>query len=110
LQLLPRILDGQNLLIHFSVDVSDEPEDLTLASGLAVSLYKQNVRNFMQRVSLRSGETLVLSGYEKNTSTAYKSGVESPDNPLAGGGRDALNNRDIIVIMITPVIMDRVRS
>lgn len=109
LQLLPRIIDNQNLLIHFSVDISDDPEGLdTLVNG--VSLYKQVVRNFMQRVSLRTGETLVLSGYEKNTNSTTKQGVANPDNPLFGGKRDAEAKREIIVIMITPVIMDRVRS
>lgn len=114
LQLLPRILDNQNLLIHFSVDISDEPEnlktDISDASQGFVSLYAQNVRNFMQRVSLRSGETLVLSGYEKHTNKADKNGAVTPDNLLFGGKRDAQSNRDIIVIMITPIIMDRVRS
>ena len=116
LQLLPRILDNQNLLIHLSADLSEAPEDLTPAtfgeagSQVAISLWKQNVRNFMQRVALKSGETLVLSGYENNTNRATKSGVGTPDNQALGGTRLAKAERTIIVIMITPVIMDRIRS
>ena len=116
LQLLPRILDNQNLLIHLSADLSEAPEGLEpttfgeAGSQVAISLWKQNVRNFMQRVSLKSGETLVLSGYENNANRATKSGVGTPDNQALGGTRAAKAERTIIVIMITPVIMDRIRS
>ena len=112
LQLLPRILDNQNLLIHLSADLSEKPEGLETknVSGAEVSLWTQNVRNFMQRVSLKSGETLVLSGYENNSNRANKSGVGTPDNQALGGTRLASAERTLIVIMITPVIMDRIRS
>lgn len=112
LQILPRILDNQNLLIHLSADLSEKPEGLETknVSGAEVSLWSQNVRNFMQRVSLKSGETLVLSGYENNTNRANKSGVGTPDNQALGGTRLASAERTLIVIMITPVIMDRIRS
>ncbi|MEY3202580.1 MAG: hypothetical protein RIR70_2130, partial [Pseudomonadota bacterium] len=116
LQLLPRILDKENILIHLSADLSETPENLPpktygeAGSSVAISLWKQNVRNFMQRVSLKSGETLVLSGYENTANQASRSGVDRPDNLLLGGTRLAKAERTVIVIMITPVIMDRVRS
>lgn len=115
LQLLPRILDNQNLLIHLSADLSENPENLAPVGidkngDNKISLWTQNVRNFMQRVSLRSGETLVLSGYENNYNEAGKQGAITPDNLLLGGSRIANSQRNIIVIMITPIIMDRVRS
>jgi type IVB pilus formation R64 PilN family outer membrane protein len=115
LQLLPRILDNQNLLIHLSADLSENPDKLDPVAidsrgDNKISLWTQNVRNFMQRVSLRSGETLVISGYENNYNEVGKQGAFTPDNLVMGGSRSGTSQRNIIVIMITPVIMDRIRS
>lgn len=110
MQLLPHILDEQNLLLQFAVDISDKPRFRSVSqSGTTIELFDQDTRNFMQRVSLQSGETLVISGFEQTVNSLNRQGVITPDNPALGGGRAARQDRQIVVIMITPVVMDRSR-
>ncbi len=63
-------------------------------------------RAFSQEVALRSGETLVLTGFEKTNNSVDKSGVGSAENSLFGGSVTAEKERDIVVIMLTPVVLD----
>lgn len=55
---------------------------------------------------MKSGDTLILSGYERVENTADKSGVGSAENSLLGGTAKASKSRSILVIMLTPVVME----
>ncbi|WPM83966.1 hypothetical protein QNH14_12655 [Apirhabdus apintestini] len=63
-------------------------------------------RIFSQKVKLRSGQTLVLSGFEQNAKQAKRNGFGSAFNWLLGGGVNTSDKRSIIVIMISPVVME----
>ena len=49
---------------------------------------------------------MILAGYERVEDSTDKKGVGSPQNTLLGGSQSATRNRTILVIMLTPVVLE----
>ena len=65
-----------------------------------------NQRNFVQQSIVPNRSTLVLAGFETTRNASNKSGVGDPRNWLLSGGRSASNRREVVVILITPTLLD----
>ena len=63
-------------------------------------------RGFSQEVALKSGETLVLSGYERVETGSTKEGLGAVNNNILGGSQNIDKARSIVVILITPVVLE----
>ena len=119
---LPRVLDHGRILMFFNLTLSDllalekvnvGGEKKTDKEGEETetdSEFIQNpvieTRGFTQEVAMKSGETLILAGYERVENTVEKKGVGSPENNLLGGSSTAERDRTILVIMLTPVVLE----
>lgn len=107
--LLPHVLDDGTVMLQFSTNISSllelkEVTSSTGGSGLArIQTPDVDMRNFLQRVAMKSGETLVISGYEGANDSLDERGVGTPKMIALGGGYEAQRAREVIVILITPV-------
>ena len=63
-------------------------------------------RAFTQEVAMTSGESLILTGFERVSTQTTKEGTGSAENSLLGGQATATKDRSILVIILTPVILD----
>ena len=117
MSVLPRILDHGRILMFFNLTLSDllslDSVNVSGSSGeeeKGDSEFIQNpvieTRGFTQEVAMKSGETLILAGYERVEDTVDKKGVGNPDNMLLGGSSTAEKSRTILVIMLTPVVLE----
>ena len=112
LDVLPRILEHGRLMLMFNLTLSDliELQKVNLTNNPEGGEFIQNpvieTRGFSQEVALKSGETLILSGYERVEDSAQKSGIGSAENSMFGGSVTANKTRSILVIMLTPVVLD----
>ncbi|MEW6343419.1 MAG: PilN family type IVB pilus formation outer membrane protein [Pseudomonadota bacterium] len=105
--LLPHVLDNGTVMLQFYTNISSLVSLQTVTSGgQEIQTPDVDTRNFLQRVSMKSGETLVLSGYEGTDDNLNKQGVGSPSNYAFGGGYQGTHDREVIVILITPVMMN----
>jgi type IVB pilus formation R64 PilN family outer membrane protein len=105
--LLPHVLDNGTVLLQFYTNISSLLQLQTVQSGgQQIQTPEIDTRNFLQRVSMKSGQTLVLSGYEAANDNLTKSGVGTPTNYAFGGGYQGTRDRQEIVILITPVMMN----
>lgn len=92
--------------LQFAINMSDDPTMRTFTSEkTSVELMKTRLKTFTQRVIMQSGQTLVLSGYQSLNNTANRQGVGSFRFFGLGGGADGENNKTLLVILITPVIL-----
>lgn len=111
LDVLPRILEHGRMLIMFNMTLSDLLNLEKVSFGSAdENQYIQNPkvesRAFTQEVALTSGESLILTGYEKTSLTANKTGTGSAENSLLGGDAVASKDRNLLVIVLTPVVLE----
>ncbi|PKH19359.1 PilN family type IVB pilus formation outer membrane protein [Enterobacterales bacterium CwR94] len=92
--------------LQFAINMSDDPTMRTFTSDTtSVELMKTRLKTFTQRVIMQSGQTLVLSGYQSLNDTANRQGVGSFRFFGLGGGVNGENNKTMLVILITPVIL-----
>lgn len=108
MSLLPFVMADNQLLLQYSINLSELIALQSFAGllGSRIQLPKINTRLFSQKVKLRSNETLVLSGFEQIRNETLRRGVGDANNWLLGGGITAKQKRNIIVLMITPVILE----
>ena len=117
LNVLPRIMEHGRMLMMFNLTLSDliSLEKVYLQTNEdpnepASGEYIQNpiieTRGFTQEVALKSGESLILSGYERVENEAKKTGVGSADNSVLGGTAVATKDRSLLVIILTPVVLE----
>ncbi|MBR5598891.1 MAG: hypothetical protein IKW39_02495 [Alphaproteobacteria bacterium] len=111
LDVLPRIMDHGRLMMLFSLNLSDLLSlETVYLDGSEESGYIQNPiieeRGFSQEVALKSGDTLVLSGYERVETTSEKEGTGTVNNTFLGGHQRVNKTRSIVVILLTPVVLE----
>jgi len=106
MNLLPYILpDDQTILLQYSVNLSSLNGIRRVESGQsAIEIPEVDNRILSQKVRIRSGETLVLSGFEQSTKSNDRSGVGNPRFWLFGGGAAAKTTREVLVVLITPIV------
>lgn len=106
----PRILDNNQVLVRYSIDLSviEEIADFSAPNGSgAVQLPRRSVRNFLQNVSIPSGQTLVLTGFQQSQGTRSGQGPFSANAWFAGGNKKANSTSRTIVIVLTPYVSQR---
>lgn len=125
MSVLPRILDHGRILMFFNLTLSDllsldtvnvsgsksgnnDDDDDDSSGGDTESIQNPVIetRGFTQEVAMKSGQTLILAGYERVEDTVDKKGVGNPENTLLGGSSSADKARTILVIMLTPVVLE----
>lgn len=140
MEVLPRILNHGNLILMFSLNLTDlvsltnfsssgigsdanaetddssnnsededEDEDEGSSSedtATVVQLPKIQTRGFIQEIAMRSGSTLVLSGFEQVANSTATSGIGKAKMGLLGGSAISQNTRDVIVILLTPEVLE----
>ncbi|MBG6717612.1 PilN family type IVB pilus formation outer membrane protein [Ectopseudomonas hydrolytica] len=105
MNLLPYVMPGKELLLRYSINLSALKQIRQVSSGdNTIEIPEVDNRIFSQMVKLRSGETLVLSGFEQSVDNGSKAGVGSASNWLMGGSLKRDNTKDVIVVLITPIV------
>jgi type IVB pilus formation R64 PilN family outer membrane protein len=104
--ILPHVLANGTVMLQFSTDISSLRRIRTVVSnGSSIESPEVDTRNFLQRVAMRSGETLIVSGFEQVEEDLNRQGVGKADNFLLGGGVKAQSGKEVIVILVTPIAM-----
>ncbi|MBO7332097.1 MAG: hypothetical protein J6U64_00335, partial [Alphaproteobacteria bacterium] len=70
-----------------------------------VQLPTLQTRAFVQEIAMRSGSTLILTGFETLQDKTDQSGVGRPRVSLLGGKAYADQSRNVLVILLTPEIL-----
>ncbi len=134
LEVLPRILDHGRLIVMFSMNLTDlvsletfssdgsssngtydysddsDSDDTDYTTGdrekTVVQLPKMQTRGFVQEIAMRSGSTLVLTGFEQVQNTTTTGGIGKAKMGILGGQAYSGNNRDVMVILLTPEVLE----
>jgi len=106
--LLPYLMKGPDMLLEYSVNLSalTAMNEIDGQDGNKIQMPDIDNRIFSNTVRLRSGQTLVLSGFDQSTTNATNQGVGDPSFWLLGGKGSSDKTHDVIVVLITPIITD----
>ena len=109
MHLLPRVLDDSQILLRYSVRLSDLEELAEFASDRqSIQLPRVATTSFEQQAILMDGQTLVLAGFERDRRANNKSGEGSGFlAALFGAKRGSSSERVSTILTIRPRILDR---
>lgn len=97
---LPLVRDGK-ILLQFNANLTQDLGLVTQTSnGTEIQLPQTATQSFLQRVAMKSGETLVLSGFEQTSDQTQNNGVGASWFWGAGGGRSASHAKQALVVVI----------
>lgn len=123
MEILPRILDHGRLIVLFNLSITDflgfekvgtagedsgsgEGGDADSESEVTnLQLPTMQMRGFVQEIAMRSGQTLVLTGFEDLLETTSTSGIGKPKMGLLGGTAYDSTERRVLVITMTPEVL-----
>lgn len=101
----PKIEDNNEIILQFSGSLSTLTSLDKFSSGdSTIQLPTTSSRNFLQKVKLHSGKTLMLTGYEQATVGTDDTGFGAHNSVL--GKQTSKNGKDSIVILITPTVIE----
>ncbi|EAT4156188.1 PilN family type IVB pilus formation outer membrane protein [Salmonella enterica] len=105
--LLPLIRQEGNVQLQVNFNLSDPPgiRSFTSKDGNSyIEMPYTKLRSLSQKVNLRAGQSLVLTGFSQDNTSVTKRGTFTPGNFLFGGGRNGEHGRSTLVIIITPLL------
>jgi type II secretory pathway component GspD/PulD (secretin) len=108
LNLLPIVLDSNHVLMQTSINLSTLKDLTTFTSGSGTSqqsIQQPNVSTFttQQKMMVKSGDTIVLSGFENETAETRESDLVRKTVP---GTKDNIRNKTTLVVLITPRLLN----
>ncbi len=111
LHLVPKIQRDGSVLLQYAMNISElvgsnNGFEVASSGGNTIQLPNVNQRNFIQQAILPNNATLVLAGFEQVRSTSTQSGTGHSSLWPFGGLSNKQLNREILVITITPTILD----
>lgn len=107
MSVLPHILGDSRLMLQYSGDLSSLTGLETVTSGdSTIQTPEVDIRNFLQRVVMNSGEILVIAGFEQFDLNGDSQGIGSAENLIGGGGVNTSGGKTAIVVLVQPVIVD----
>lgn len=105
MNLIPKIEPNGQVILEYILNLSDLIEFRSFSSsGSSIEIPTIDIKTVSNRAVLRSGQTLVLSGFKQKRANNDRSGVGSPNNLLLGGSRDAGVEDQYLVVTVTPYI------
>lgn len=104
--ILPKILkDSDRLMLNMFMDISSLKQIRIIQSdSQKIEAPDIDTRSLQQRVWLKPGQTLIMSGFEQNIDNSARQGVGSPNNILFGGALSGAKTKQSFVITVTPYV------
>jgi type IVB pilus formation R64 PilN family outer membrane protein len=107
MNLIPMVLDSNRILLQCGISISSLRELIKFSSGTgdsAQSVQQPNVDTFasLQRMTMNSGETMVIMGFDRNESSSSQ--VDILKNSLPGS-KLATNSKKSTIVLITPSLL-----
>lgn len=105
----PKVQQNGKILLEYAMNMSDFQGFESFSTGggssaQSLALPKTTLKNILQRASLKSGQSLILSGFKQSASSSTQNGIGSASNFLFGGGQKAGTQEQYLVISVTPYV------
>lgn len=106
MNLVPHILDDSRLMLQYAIDISSLLGIRTVSSGeQTIQTPDLQTRNSMQRVIVRSGETLIVAGFDDAVLNTNLQGIGNAENVALGGAVGGRRTRTTLVVLLQPILL-----
>lgn len=106
MQLMPNILENGKLMLMFNMSLKELVElESKVVGSTSIQLPKIAQRNFMQEIVMESGQTAVLTGFEKIVNKNNSNGIGKETFTYVGGSQSTETSREVLVVMLTPQVI-----
>jgi type II secretory pathway component GspD/PulD (secretin) len=108
LNLMPSVTERNAMVLTVGLDLSELKELRPFGNidGNGVQAPEVASTQFVQRVALRTGETLVLTGFEQVKSDSKQRTLDANMTPGLGGSFVGNTSKESLVFLITPVMVE----
>jgi len=101
LSLLPTLLDDDRVMLQMTMNISQLRQLRSIVAGnTRVEAPETDEASTIQRAVIRSGETLLLAGFESDSKTSEQR------TGLLSFGKSGGRGRTLLVVMVTPAISE----
>lgn len=108
LQIFPRVLNNREILIQYTVSLSELRGLQQFGDGSeVVQLPQVSETSFEQQAVVGNGETLVLAGFERQRTQMERSAPGNARLPFFGGRQSASRESVSTILLITPRLISR---
>lgn len=97
--------DSENTGTETGTGTSSSSSSEAETETTKLQLPTMKMRGFVQEIAMRSGQTLVLSGFEDLSESTNTSGIGRAKMGLLGGSAINETNRNVLVITMTPEVL-----
>lgn len=108
INLTPRIDESGEVFLQCGINLSQIIQITTFTTPdntSSVQLPDLNVRNFLERAHMHSGETLLLAGFKQINSKRTDQGTGDPSLWALGGSKINDHDEKQLILMITPYVL-----
>lgn len=103
--ILPRITDDNRIILSLVTTMSRNEGFETITGGGNTQRFANLIQKELKTIEvIRDGHTSMLTGYISKEKADRTEGTGKPDFWVLGGGQAASNNKDLLVIFVTPKI------
>lgn len=103
MMVLPKLTSDGEILLHATVDLSSLEKISEFRSGdNAIQLPEKSSKNFMQRMLVRPGQTLMMAGFERTANTSAVNSLSESSLWFLGGSKKGGTRKVVTVILLTP--------
>lgn len=103
MMVLPKMTSSGDIMLHATVDLSslDKIEEFS-SGGSSIQLPEKSSKNFMQRLLVRPGQTLMMAGFERTANQSDVNSLTEPSLWFLGGSKKGGTRKVVTVILLTP--------
>lgn len=104
--IFPKILkNSDRIMLNMFMDISNLKQLRPISSeSEKIEGPDLDTNSLQNRVWLKPGQTIVMSGFERNVDNSTRQGVGSPNNILFGGALSGTKTKQSFVITVTPYV------
>jgi len=107
MSMLPKRMSNGDILLHMSADLLSLNNMIEVTTGeTTLQLPNTEQKNFMQRVSITPGETIMLAGFERSYNDSRVDSVLGESLWGLGGKKSGGVKKTKTIILVTPYTME----
>lgn len=103
MMVLPKLTSGGEIMLHATIDLSSLDKITEFSSGDSrIQLPEKSSKNFMQRLLVKPGQTLMMAGFERTANQSDVNSLSESSVWFLGGSKKGGTRKIVTVILLTP--------